>query len=343
MHEQLESKQRNFQLFTTCPQSKDVPLELYYNQVIEVARWAEEAGFEGILVYTDNGLLDNWAVAQVILEHTEQIAPLIAIQPIYMHPYMVAKRIATFAHLYGRKVYLNMLAGGFKNDLNALGDSTPHDDRYKRTTEYSLIIRGLLESQAAFSFEGDYYQIKNAKMTPNMPSDLLPGILISGSSEAGMQASRGIGASAIRYPKPVGQEQQMTEQVAPGVRLGIIAQETSREAWRQAHERFPETREGHVAHKLAMKVSDSQWHHELSDLSQKPVSEENPYWMGPFQNYQTFCPYLVGSYEKVALELRRYYDLGFDIFITDIPSSKEELLDIQKVYQLAINESLVAC
>ena len=29
----------------------------------------------------------------------------------------------------------------------------------------------------------------------------------------------------------------------------------------------------------------------------------SPYWLGPFHNYKTFCPYLVGSYERVADEL----------------------------------------
>lgn len=325
-----------FQMFSTCPQSKDVALEAYYDKVIEVARWSEEAGFEGILVYTDNGLVDNWSIAQVILEHTKRISPLIAVQPIYVHPYMLAKRIVTLSYLYGRKLYLNMLAGGFNNDLTALGDETPHDERYARTTEYTLIVRGLLENDGPFSFEGKYYQVKNLKMTPAMPKELLPGILISGSSEAGMQASRDIGASAIRYPKPVREETLMQEKVAPGIRLGIIAREKSKDAWELAYKRFPADRKGQIAHELAMKVSDSVWHHELSDLDEKPVSSENPYWLRPFQNYQTFCPYLVGSYAQVAAELKHYRDLGFEVFITDIPTCQEDLYHIQQVVDHAI-------
>ena len=45
----------------------------------------------------------------------------------------------------------------------------------------------------------------------------------------------------------------------------------------------------------------------------------------PFENYATFCPYLVGSYEIVASELQRYMTLGFRAFILDIPPSEEDL------------------
>src|SRR6185369_7912686 len=102
------------QVFSTCPQSKDVPQDDYVQRVIDVARWSEEFGCTGILVYTDNGIVDPWHVSQVILEHTSRLAPLVAIQPVYMHPYFVAKKIATLAWMYRRPIALNMLAGGFK-------------------------------------------------------------------------------------------------------------------------------------------------------------------------------------------------------------------------------------
>jgi alkanesulfonate monooxygenase len=169
-------------------------------------------------------------------------------------------------------------------------------------------------------------------MTPTLPKELIPGILISGSSDAGVAASRAIGASAIKYPKPPGEEVKQDEPIAPGVRVGIIARDTNDEAWKIAYERFPEDRKGQIAHTLAMKVSDSSWHKQLSQLGEQPVSEENPYWLGPFHNYKTFCPYLVGSYERVAKELENYVNLGFEIFILDIPPSFEELQHIRKVF-----------
>src|SRR5262245_8749061 len=125
--------------FSTCPQSSSVPGGRFVPQVVDVARWSEQHGCQGILVYTDNSLVDPWLVAQIILQSTRTLCPLIAIQPTYMHPYTVAKMVATFGHLYGRRVYLNMVAGGFTHDLIALNDTTPHDKRYVRLTEYTTI------------------------------------------------------------------------------------------------------------------------------------------------------------------------------------------------------------
>src|SRR5438067_3158916 len=112
-------------ILSTCPQSKATDRLEYVRRVEEVARWSEDAGCQGTLVYTDNGLVDPWLVAEVIIRSTSQLCPLVAVQPVYMHPYAVAKMVSSLAFFYGRRIYLNMVAGGFRNDLIALGDPTP--------------------------------------------------------------------------------------------------------------------------------------------------------------------------------------------------------------------------
>ena len=171
-------------IFSTCPQSKDLPRERYLAEVADVARWSEEAGCTGILVYTDNSIVDPWLVSQVILQSTTAIAPLVATQPVYMHPYSVAKLVASLGFRYPRRLWLNMVAGGFKNDLEALNDSTPHDRRYDRLVEYTLIIRRLLESPKPVTFDGEFYKVRNLHMRPPLDPKLAPGILVSGSSPA---------------------------------------------------------------------------------------------------------------------------------------------------------------
>jgi alkanesulfonate monooxygenase len=324
------------EVFSTCPQSKDVDRSEYLQRVADVARWSDEAGYRGILVYTDNGIVDPWLVSQLILQSTEQLCPLVAIQPIYMHPYAAAKMVSTLAFLHERRIFLNMLAGGFKNDLIALNDETPHDDRYVRTVEYTQIMKGLLSGPEPVTFDGRYYKVTNLKMTPPLPAELYPGILISGSSEAGLNAAREIEATAVKYPKPPGEEDDQTGDVIPsGVRVGVIAREDGEEAWRVALERFPEDRKGQLAHGLAMKTSDSQWHKQLSELGERPVDDENPYWLGPFQNYKTFCPYLVGSYDRVGQELASYVRSGYKTFILDIPPSYDELQHTALAFEAA--------
>jgi alkanesulfonate monooxygenase len=314
----------SLELFATCPQSKDVDASQYRRRVAEVARWTDRAGYRGILIYTDNQLVDPWLVAQLVIEASEQLCPLVAVQPAYMHPYTAAKLVTSFAHLYGRRIYLNMVAGGFRNDLRALGDETEHGDRYARLIEYTLLIKRLLQGEQV-SFSGAYYEVDRLSLTPPLPFELFPGIFVSGSSDAGVAAARAIGATAVKYPKPPQEEVSTTADGAGiGIRVGVIARDDDAHAWRVARTRFPEDRKGQVTHALAMKVSDSQWHRQLSELG-ADSSEENPYWLGPFENYKTFCPYLVGSYSTVAVELARYIELGFETFIVDIPPDADEL------------------
>ena len=90
------------EIFSTCPQSKDVEQAEYLKRVADVARWSDEAGYRGILVYTDNGIVDPWLVSQIILQSTERLSPLVAVQPIYMHPYTAAKMVSSLAFLHGR-------------------------------------------------------------------------------------------------------------------------------------------------------------------------------------------------------------------------------------------------
>ena len=328
---------RNIRVFATSPQSKDVDASEYRRRVIDVAKWSEDFGCTGILVYTDNGIVDPWQVAQVIVENTESLSPLVAVQPVYMHPYTVAKKLSTFAYLYGRKLWINMVAGGFRNDLLALNDSTPHDDRYLRLTEYTQIIRKLLESSDSINFTGEYYRVENLAMKPSMPESLFPGITISGSSESGMKAAEDIGAIAIRYPQEPDKEQGVPPQAKTpvGVRVGIIARESKEEAWKVALERFPEDRKGRVTHQLAMKVSDSEWHKQLSERLDSEGNYDSPYWLGPFHTYKTFCPYLVGTHDEVAELVGSYINFGFETFILDIPPSQEELEHTGEVFAKA--------
>jgi len=84
-----------------------------------------------------------------------------------------------------------------------------------------------------------------------------------------------------------------------------------------------------------MKVSDSVWHRQLSETRVAPQSQNDPYWLGPFHTYKTFCPYFVGSYERTAAEVARYMGRGYRTFILDIPAAREELQHIHKVLRKA--------
>ena len=324
-------------LFSTCPPSNTGDQANYLRQVIDAAQWSERAGCNGTLVYSDNSMVDPWLVALAIAQHTERLCPLVAVQPIYMHPYSVAKMASSIAHLTRRRVFLNMVAGGFKNDLTALNDTTPHDKRYDRLVEYTLLVKRLLGGETV-SVEGEFYKVDKLKLAPSLPPELSPGIFISGSSAAGLAAAKAIGATAIAYPKALNEVQaNPADGIKSGIRVGIISRDNEDEAWRVAHARFPLDRQGQLTHQLAMKMSDSVWHKQLSESN--GAAKRGVYWLGPFENYKSMCPYLVGDHGAVGEQLAGYISLGHRTFILDVPPNPEELRHTREAFNRALEIS----
>jgi alkanesulfonate monooxygenase len=322
---------RALQVFTTCPPSYRTDPAAYRSQLAEIARWSEDAGCVGTLIYTDNRLYDPWLLAQLVIEQTERLSPLIAVQPVYTHPYTVAKLVATFGHLYSRRLWLNLVAGGFRNDLRALGDDTPHDRRYDRLVEFGLIVKQLVEDVGPTTFGGTYYRTQNLRLTPPLPPELAPGLTVSGSSQAGALAARALDATAVVYPQAAS-EFDRPPGVRCGIRIGIVARGDQEEAWDVARRRFPADRRGQIRHSLAIAVTDSHWH---KQLEARDADGRSPYWLHPFKNYQTFCPYLVGDHATVAGEVARYLKQGITTLILDVPASPVELEQIAVVLDLA--------
>ena len=138
----------------------------------------------------------------------------------------------------------------------------------------------------------------------------------------------------MQYPAPAAQlgATSQGDDGGFGIRVGIVAREVEEDAWEVALKRFPEDRAGQLTHQLAMKVSDSSWHQRLSQIA-KEQGERDAYWMVPFNNYKTFCPYLVGTYDRVGSELARYFEQGCSTMILDVPVGPEELEHVTRAIQ----------
>ena len=77
-----------------------------------VARAAEDAGFEGMLVPTGEGCLDAWMVASTLAQVTERISYLVAFRPGFVTPPVAARMASTLDQLSGGRLLLNMVTGG---------------------------------------------------------------------------------------------------------------------------------------------------------------------------------------------------------------------------------------
>jgi alkanesulfonate monooxygenase len=298
----------------------------YIGELMRVAHFADQSGFEGILLFEGNDVLvEPWAMAQHIMAETTRSSPLIAVNPVYMHPFTAAKFISSFAQLYGRTVYLNMITGTSVSDLQGLGDDVSHADRYVRLGEFVEVVRQLLASKRPVSFKGTFYTTADLQLHARPPAELLPEFLIAGQSEAAQRVARETGCIKMQMLPP-DLDQGIT---APGLNFGIFARGGHDEARRAAKQRFRDDADDRELLALTMENTDSVWKRRLHD-GQSGELHENGYWLLPFLTFQADCPYLVGSYAEIGARIRSFADQGLTTIMLDMVADEAEMHHVRK-------------
>ena len=193
---------RRMRVFPAVSRNRDP--KKYVGELMRVAQFADRNGFEGILLFEGNDVfVEPWAMAQHIISETTRSSPLIAVNPVYMHPFTAAKFVSSFAQLHGRKVYLNMITGTAVSDLQGLGDEQSHADRYVRLGEFIALMRQLLASPRPATFEGRFYRASNLQLRPRLPPELMPEFLVAGTARRkGDRLHQDADAAARSRPPP---------------------------------------------------------------------------------------------------------------------------------------------
>jgi alkanesulfonate monooxygenase len=313
------------------------------DKVKEAVARAELQGWSSLLIYSDHTQLDPWIVANIMISMTKRLAPLVALQPLYMHPFTAAKLIASMSLLYDRPVNINFISGAFPRDLETFCDTCSHDDRYSRVVEYGTILMHMLCEKRPLTFKGRFYSVDSLQAPwPPLKSDCIPMLTISGSSEAGLSSARQLGARAIQYLRPFTEYSGVTlsPNLQYGTRVGIISRDTSETAWEAARKRYPSDSAGAEIREYSTSVSDSVWVRELArNISVPP---EHPYWLGPYRNNQAACPFLVGDWNDVASELAGYIGMGLRTFLIESPADDEDAAHITNAFAVAQKRALAA-
>lgn len=293
----------------------------YVGELMRVAQFADCNGFEGILLFEGNDVfVEPWAMAQHILAETTRSSPLIAVNPVYMHPFTAAKFVSSFAQLHGRKVYLNMITGTAISDLHGLGDDQSHADRYVRLGEFVVLMRQLLESPRPLNFDGRFYRASNLQLRPRLPAELMPEFLIAGQSEAAQRVAKETGCIKMQMLPP---DLDHGLDVS-GLNFGILARERRDEARQAARARFRDNPDDRELLALTVENSDSVWKRRLYE-GQSGELADNGYWLLPFLNFQADCPYLVGSYEEIGAKLKTFAAGGLTTIMLDMVADETEM------------------
>ncbi|MBR0737527.1 LLM class flavin-dependent oxidoreductase [Bradyrhizobium liaoningense] len=298
----------------------------YVGELMRVARFADQNRFEGILLFEGNDVfVEPWAMAQHIIAETARSSPLIAVNPVYMHPFTAAKFVSSFAQLYGRKVYLNMITGTAVSDLQGLGDDASHANRYVRLGEFVTLMRELLSSPRPVNFQGHFYRARHLQLRPRLPPELMPEFLIAGQSEAAQRVARETRCIKMQMlPSDLDRGRDVA-----GMNFGIFAREGREEARQAARARFRDNVDDRELLALTVENTDSVWKRHLY-AGQNAELADNGYWLLPFLTFQADCPYLVGSYAEIGTKLREFAARGLTTIMLDMVADETEMQHVRK-------------
>ena len=109
----------------------------------QVARSAEQLGFDGALTPTGAWCEDAWLTTAMLSQVSERLKFLVAFRPGLISPTLAAQMAATFQRLSGGRLLLNVVTGGESHEQRAYGDFLDKDARYARTGEFLDIVRAL--------------------------------------------------------------------------------------------------------------------------------------------------------------------------------------------------------
>jgi alkanesulfonate monooxygenase len=313
-----------FRVFPAISRNRDP--SRYVGELMRVAQFADRNGFEGILLFQGNDVfVEPWAMAQHIVAATTRSSPLVAVNPVYMHPFTAAKLVSSFAQLYGRKVYLNMITGTAVSDLQGLGDDQPHADRYVRLGEFVALTRALLSSPRPVTVDGRFYRASNLQLRPRLPTELMPEFLIAGQSDAARRVAEETGCIKMQMLPP-----DLDRGLdAPGMNFGIFAREGRDEARRAAKLRFRDNPDDRELLALTVENSDSVWKRRLYE-GQSGELLDNGYWLLPYLTFQADCPYLVGSYAEIGAKLQDFAAKGLTTIMLDMVADEVEMQHVCK-------------
>jgi alkanesulfonate monooxygenase len=298
----------------------------------QIARSAEQLGFEGVLTPTGTHCEDAWLTTAALTRETQRLKFLVAFRPGALSPTLAAQMAATYQRLSRGRLLLNIVTGGDPTEQARFGDYLSHDERYARTDEFLSILRGAW-GEKPYDFRGNFYDVEGA--TVSRAPVPVPGLYFGGSSAAaGPVAARHVDVY-LTWGEPPPQVQRKIEWIRElagkegrrlsfGVRLHVVTRDSAKEAWATADRLLDDLDPAEIAaaqEGLARSESVGQarmraLHEEYRTGGSAHDLEIYPnLWAGVGLVRGGAGTALVGSHTQVAERIAEYASLGVSEFV----------------------------
>jgi alkanesulfonate monooxygenase len=310
----------------------------------DVARAIEYAGFNAILIPTGPSCHDAWVVASALSRATTRLKFLVAFRPGFVLPAVAAQTAQSLQRITGGRLLLNVVTGGNSAEQRGYGDYLDHAQRYARTDEFLEIVRRLWAGEQ-FSYDGEYYRLRNARL--RRVEEPMPSIYFGGASAVAESVAAKHSDTYLFWgetPDMVRERIARADTLAQehgrtlryGYRVHVIARDTEEQAWAEADRllrEIPKVDLDRAQQQLARSESTGQARmtslHAGKTINHVRDLEISPnLWAGVGLVRSGAGTALVGSHAQVAERIQELYDLGVDSFILSGYPNLEEALRV---------------
>ncbi|GAA1850047.1 LLM class flavin-dependent oxidoreductase [Pseudonocardia ailaonensis] len=293
----------------------------------QVAKAAEEVGFEAALTPTGIWCEDAWLTTAMLVAHTERLKFLVAFRPGSISPTLAAQQAATFQRHSGGRLLLNIVTGGESAEQRAYGDFLDKQGRYTRTREFLQVVRALWRGETV-DLAGEHVRVEGAFLD-RLP-DPVPPVYFGGSSPVAGEVAAEHSDVYLTWGEP---PEQVREKVAWvrrlaaergrtvrfGLRIHVITRDTAEAAWAQAHSLLAAIDPAAIAAvQQGLAESESEGQRRMRALhggSAANLEIAPNLWAGVGLIRGGAGTALVGSHAEVADRITEYHEAGIDEFV----------------------------
>ncbi len=292
----------------------------------QIARAAESFGFDGALTPTSSWCEDAWVVTAALSQVTERLRFMVALRPGLLSPTLAAQMAATHQRVSRGRLLLNVVVGGDGLEQRRYGDRLGKEDRYARAAEFLTLLRALWTGEEV-TWAGRHLAVEGAAIEPH---PVWPAVYLGGSSEAAIDVAAEHADVYLTWGEPPEAVAAKLDRVRAradaagrdirfGIRLNVIARETSGEAWAEADRLLHGLSADAIARAQdVQRATESEGQRRMSALhgGRTDRLEVSPnLWAGIGLVRGGAGTALVGSHEEVAERITGYRDLGISEFI----------------------------
>jgi G6PDH family F420-dependent oxidoreductase len=297
-------------------------------ELVELARKAERAGFEGLWISDHYHPWSDeqghspfvWSVIGALAQATEQkVTTAVTCPTVRIHPAIIAQAAATSAILLNGRFCLGLGSGEALNE-HILGDRWPEaDERLEMLEEAVHVIRTLWQGDVQ-NMSGRHYRVERCRVY-DLP-DTPPPIVVSGFGPKAIDVAARIGDGYATVGPDAESVKRFREQAKAGALiqggLKVCWGEDEAQARKTAHRLWPNDA---LPGELAQILPTPQHFEQASQLvTEEMIAEQTP--CGP-------------DMERHLQEVQAYADAGFDeLYVQQIGPEQDGFFEAYREHVL---------